>query len=172
MVRKAAAIVTALIALTVAFVTGTVAPANANPASITYALATVQATPTFRCNDVACGELIQWAYDQIGVPICDPTDASPCDGTFSWTFSISRLSATDPCRMKSGTGVLNVTWADSSTTIASFTFKSRDSKSLSMTGSVTGGSNTSLTGDALKGNVSYTLDLCKAGLVRATITLT
>ena len=146
-----------------------VAPASARTASITYSFTDVQATPTFGCTEFDCSSLTQWSYDNAGVPICSPPGASPCDGTFSWSFVVARASTTNPCRMKSGTGVLNVTWADFTTTVGSLAFKSRDSKSLSMSGIITGGSNTSLVGEAVKGTVSYTEDLCKAGLVRAMI---
>jgi hypothetical protein len=66
--------------------------------------------------------------------------------------------------MKTSTGNLNVTWSDSSTTIGIFAFKARDSKMLSMTGQVTGGTNLRFpTGSALSALVAYPSDPCVGG---------
>jgi hypothetical protein len=99
-----------------------------------------------------------------------PTD--PCNGAFTLSLVVTQLHPTDPCHMKAGTGNLNVTWSDSSTTIGTFAFKARDSKTLSMTGQVTSGTNTRfLTGSALSALVAYPVDPCVGGPTVGTVTL-
>jgi hypothetical protein len=66
--------------------------------------------------------------------------------------------------MKVGTGNLNVAWSESSMTIGTFAFKARDSKTLSMTGQVTGGTNTRfLTGSGSSALVATPRDPCAGG---------
>ena len=74
--------------------------------------------------------------------------------------------------MKAGTGNLNVTWSDSSTTIGTFAFKARDSKTLSVTGQVTGGTNTRfVTGSGLSALVAIPNDPCAGGPTVGTLML-
>jgi hypothetical protein len=139
--------------------------------SITYQLPSLAATPV--CNsDLGCvGGVIGYTFAGAGSGTnCTPTD--PCDGAFTLSLVITKMIPNDPCHMKAGTGNLNVTWSDSSNTIGTFAFKARDAKTLSMTGQVTGGTNTRfLTGDALGALVAYPTDPCAGGPTVGTVTL-
>ena len=65
-----------------------------------------------------------------------------------------RFLPPNPVKPKSGIGTLTVVWADSSTTLASYSFKARDSKAYSLTGKVTGGTSSRFaTGTAIDGLV-------------------
>src|ERR1700746_641574 len=123
--------------------------------SILYQLPSVAATPI--CNtDLGCpGGVTGYTFAGPGSGTnCSPGD--PCDGIFTLSLVVTKTQPSDPCHMKTGTGNLNVTWSDSSTTIGTFAFKARDSKTLSMTGQVTSGTNTRfLTGSAVSALVPY-----------------
>ena len=85
---------------------------------------------------------------------------------------MTRTIPSDPCHMKTGTGNLNVTWSDNSTTIGTFAFKARDSKALSMTGQVTGGTSMRFpTGSAVSALVATPSDPCVGGPSVGTVTL-
>jgi hypothetical protein len=82
------------------------------------------------------------------------------------------MHPTDPCKMKTGTGTLNVIWSDSTTTVGTFSFKARDSKSLSMTGQITGGTNPRfVTGNSVSSLVALPTDPCLGGATLGTVTL-
>ena len=49
----------------------------------------------------------------------------------------TRFAPTDPCRIKEGTGTLDVTWGDGTTSTGTYAFKARDSKTFSLNGSIT-----------------------------------
>jgi hypothetical protein len=145
--------------------------AGAVSSSILYQLPSVAATPI--CNtDLGCPSGVT-GYTFAGAGSgtnCSSQD--PCDGAFTLSFVVTRIAPTDPCHMKTGTGNLNVTWSDSSTTIGTFAFKARDSKTLSMAGQVTGGTNTRfLTGSGLSALVAYPVDPCASGPTVGTVTL-
>lgn len=139
--------------------------------SILYQLPSMAATPV--CNsDIGCiGGVVGYTFAGAGSGInCLPTD--PCDGAFTLSFFVGKISPGDPCHMKTGTGNLNVIWSDSSTTIGTFAFKARDSKTLSMIGQVTGGTNPRfLNGSALSALVAMPVDSCNGGPTVGTVTL-
>jgi hypothetical protein len=140
--------------------------------AITYQLPSVAATPVYFCGDLGCtNQLIGYTFGGSGSGTnCYPND--PCDGAFTLSFFVTKLMPTDPCRMKTGSGSLNVTWSDTTTTFGSFAFKARDSKTLSLTGQVTGGTNTRfVTGSGLSGLVATPTDPCVGGATVATVTL-
>jgi hypothetical protein len=140
--------------------------------SILYQLPSVAATPICTAGDSGClGAVVGYTFAGAGSGTnCLPQD--PCDGAFTLSLVVTRTAPTDPCHMKTGTGNLNVTWSDSSTTIGTFAFKARDSKTLSVTGQVTGGTNTRFaTGSALSGLVATPVDPCVGGPTVGTMTL-
>jgi hypothetical protein len=140
--------------------------------SILYQLPSVAATPVCNAGDIGCfGGVIGYTFAGAGSGTnCIPND--PCNGAFTLSLVVTRITPTDPCHMKVGTGNLNVTWSDSSTTIGTFAFKARDSKTLSMNGQVTGGTNTRfVTGSALSGLVAYATDPCVGGPTVGAVTL-
>jgi hypothetical protein len=117
------------------------ARAAAAPAGTYYAMPTVSAIPNvcaaLNC-DVASG-LIGYEYDGEGSCLaCAPADPFRA-GTFSFSLVAERYYPIDPLRVKSGSGTLEVIWADSTSTLVTYKFKARDSKALSLTGQVTGG---------------------------------
>ena len=133
--------------------------ATAAPAGTYYVLPTVSVLPTI-CNGIEC-DTFTARYDYSGAGTC--TGCFPNDpirvGDFSLTLVGQRSYPTDPIRIKSGTGTLTVVWADSTTTLATYTFKARDSKVYSVTGKVTGGSNSRFAaGTAIDGLVGYPTD--------------
>ena len=140
--------------------------------SILYQLPSIAATPIFFCGDQGCtNQLIGYTFAGAGSGTnCQPVD--PCDGAFTLSFVVTKTQPSDPCHMKTGTGNLNVTWSDSSTTIGTFAFKARDSKTLSMTGQVTGGTNLRFAaGSALSALVAMPVDPCNGGPTVGTVTL-
>jgi hypothetical protein len=150
----------------------TAVAALAVSSGIDYQLPSVVATPVYYCGDLGCtDQLIGYTYGGSGSGTnCHPTD--PCEGAFTLSFFVTKTLPQDPCRMKSGTGTLNVIWSDSTTTIGSFSFKARDSKTLSMSGQVTGGTNSRFgTGSAMSGLVATPSDPCVGGTTVGTVTL-
>lgn len=139
--------------------------------SILYQLPS--ATATSICNtDLGCsGGITGYTFASAGSGTnCSPGD--PCDGAFTLSLVVTRITPSDPCHMKAGTGNLNVIWSDSSTTAGSFDFKARDSKTVSMTGQVTGGTNLRFaTGSAVSALVAYPTDPCVGGMTVGTVTL-
>ena len=139
--------------------------------SILYQLPSATSTPI--CNtDLGCqGGVTGYTFAGTGSGTnCIPSD--PCDGAFTLSLVVTKVLPQDPCHMKTGTGNLNVIWSDSSSTVGSFTFKARDSKTLSMTGQVTGGTNLRFaTGSALSALVAQPSDPCNGGPTVGTITL-
>lgn len=139
--------------------------------AILYQLPSLASTPI--CNsDLGCqGGVTGYTYAGAGSGTnCLPQD--PCDGAFTLSFVATKLIPNDPCRMKAGSGNLNVTWSDTTTTIATFAFKARDSKTLSMTGQVTGGTNLRFpTGSALSALVAIPTDPCNGGPTVGTVTM-
>jgi hypothetical protein len=159
------------VAVLIALVLATAVAVWALSNSITYQLPSVAATPICT-SDISCaGGITGYTFAGAGSGTnCAPTD--PCDGAFTLSLVVTRTAPTDPCHMKTGTGNLNVTWADNSTTIGAFVFKARDSKTLSLTGQVTGGTNARfLAGSALSGLVAQPTDPCNGGPTVGTVTL-
>jgi hypothetical protein len=114
------------------------ARAAASPAGTYYAMPTVGAIPNV-CAALNCGVasgLIGYEYDGEGSCLaCAPADPFRA-GTFSFSLVAERYAPADPFRVKSGSGNLEVLWADSTSTLVTYKFKARDSKSLSLTGQV------------------------------------
>jgi len=135
--------------------------------SILYQLPSVAATPI--CNsDLGCaGGVTGYIFASVGTGT-NRSPGDPGDGL----FTLMKTLPADPCHMKAGTGNLNVTWSDGSTTLGTFAFKARDAKTLSIAGQVTGGTNTPfLTGSALSLLVAIPTDPCAGGPSVGTVTL-
>lgn len=140
--------------------------------SILYQLPSVAATPVCAAGDIGClGGIVGYTFASAGSSTnCQPTD--PCNGAFTLSLVVTKTTPGDPCHVKTGTGNLNVIWSDSSTTVGTFAFKARDSKTLSMTGRVTGGANTRfVTGNSVSVLVAYPTDPCNGGPTGGTVTL-
>ena len=140
--------------------------------SILYQLPSVASTPVCNAGDIGClGGVIGYTFAGAGSGTnCYPND--PCNGACTLSLVVTRTYPGDPCHMKAGTGNLNVTWSDSSTTIGTFAFKARDSKTLSVTGQVTGGTNTRfVTGSGLSALVAIPNDPCAGGPTVGTLML-
>jgi hypothetical protein len=155
MVRLAVIVVVLLTAL----IPGLTVPVAAAPAGTTYALPTVSETPTI-CSGVEC-DTFTAKYDYNGdgnCSACQPSDPYRV-GNFSLTLVGSRFQPSDPYKAKSGTGTLTVIWADSTTTLANYNFKAKDSKTYTLIGKVTGGTSTRFaTGTAVGGQVGLPTD--------------
>lgn len=132
--------------LTLLLGVGAAQPAAAAPVGTFYTLPTMSYTP-FLCTE-GCeigGSLIGLSYAGDGECAgCLPPSPIRA-GAFSFDLSVDRFWPTDPVRPKSGVGALAVIWSDGSTTSATYAFKARDSKALSLTGKVTGGTNSLFT---------------------------
>jgi hypothetical protein len=141
--------------------------------STTYDVTTATATPPLLCTD--CGPLATYAITYAGDGTCSagcaefPVD--PMDVTL--TFSVGRFFPPSPCKMKSGTGTLNVSWPNDPSLPAAegtFTFKARDSHFVDFSGSVITSSLSVLpTGDTLGGYVTYPPSPCTGGAAQAKI---
>ncbi len=117
------------------------ASTTAAPAGTYYVMPTVSVIPTI-CTGIEC-DTFTARYDYLGdgdCVSCQP-GSPPIRGSFSLTLFGERFLPPNPVRPKSGTGTLSVLWADSTTTTATYSFKARDSKVYSLTGKVTGGTN-------------------------------
>jgi hypothetical protein len=116
-------------------------------------LPTVSVIPTI-CNGVEC-DTFSSRYDYSGDGDCvGCVPPNPIRGSFSLSLFGDRFVPPNPIRPKSGTGTLSVVWADSTTTQATYTFKARDSQTYALTGTVTGGTNTTFaTGTSFGGLV-------------------
>ncbi|MDP9227096.1 MAG: hypothetical protein M3P18_25270 [Actinomycetota bacterium] len=148
-------------------------PAGAATTTVTYAIAQAAATPVCQCNDTSCGTtVIGYTVTGPGTGQFPPTPTYPSSGDFTLTFSVARVFPSDHCRMKSGTGTLDVAWNDSTTTTGTFSFKARDSKTLSLSGDITGGTSPVYPPNPWRGFVAYPPSPCLGGTVPASITLT
>lgn len=126
---------------------------TAAPAGTYYVMPTVSVVPTL-CSGVEC-DTFSARYDYVGDGDCvGCVPPNPIRGSFSLTLFGDRFVPPNPIRIKSGTGTLTVTWLDTTTTVATYSFKARDSKTYALTGQVTGGTNTQFTaGTAVSGLV-------------------
>jgi hypothetical protein len=150
---------------------GGILPASAST-TVTYAITQAAATPVYQCNDTSCGTTVTgYTVNGPGTVQSPPAPTYPSAGDFTLTFSADRVSPSDSCRMKSGTGTLDVVWNDSTTSTGTFSFKARDSKTLSLTGKITGGTSPVYLPNPLRGFVAFPLSPCLGGAVPASITL-
>ncbi|HET7055420.1 MAG TPA: hypothetical protein VFI12_03105 [Thermomicrobiales bacterium] len=163
-------LIIALILLGSVLALGPAQSATAAPAVTYYVMPTVSVTPTL-CSGVECDTFgIRYDYSGEGsCTSCYPTDLLRA-GLFSLTFTPNRFFPNDPIRARSGIGTLSVVWADSTTTTAAYSFKARDSKAYSLTGKVTGGTNSRFTaGTAVDGLVGLPPNPVEPGTTAAAI---
>jgi hypothetical protein len=140
--------------------------------AILYQVPSVTATPVCNAGDIGClSGVIGYTFAGAGSGTnCAPID--PRDGSFTLRPVVSRTTPPDACHMKTGTGNLNVIWSDNLTTVGAFAFKARDSKTLFMTGQVTGGTNLRfVTGSSVSALVAYSTDPWIGGPTVGTVTL-
>jgi hypothetical protein len=154
-------LIVALILLGSVLAIGPAQSTAAAPAGVYYVMSTVSVIPSI-CDPLNCDTLpagtVSYDYSGDGGCVgCLPPN--PVQGSFSLTLVGERYLPPNPVRPKSGTGTLSVLWSDSTTTIATYTFKARDSKAYSLNGKVTGGTSSRFaTGTAIDGLVGYPID--------------
>ena len=99
--------------------------------------------------------------------------AGPLDATLA--FSVVSTFPPSPCRMKTGTGTLDLSWPGDHglpTAHGTFTFKARDSRVVEFSGSITSSTLAVLpAGDALLGFVTHPPSPCTGGTAQTGITL-
>jgi uncharacterized low-complexity protein len=147
--------------------------AGATATSTTYDVTTATATPPLLCTD--CGPVASYTITYTGDGTCSASCAGfpvdPMDVTL--TFSVGRFFPPSPCKMKSGTGTLNVSWPNDPSLPAAegtFTFKARDSHFADFSGSVITSSLSVLpAGETLGGSVTYPPSPCTGGTAQAEI---
>jgi hypothetical protein len=134
-------LIVALILLGSVLAIGPAQSTTAAPPGTYYVMPTASVVPSIcdplNCDSFPAGTVL---YDYTGDGDCiGCLPPNPVRGSFSLTLVGDRFLPPNPVRPKSGTGTLTVVWADSTTTLASYSFKARDSKAYSLTGKVTGG---------------------------------
>jgi hypothetical protein len=135
--------------------------------STTYDVAAATATAPLLCTD--CGPLADYAITYTGAGTCSAScvgfPVDPMDVTL--TFSVGRFFPPSPCKMKSGTGTLNVSWPNDPSLPAAagaFTFKAHGSHFVDFSGSVITSSLSVLpAGETLGGYVTYPPSPCTGG---------
>jgi hypothetical protein len=171
-IRPLATLVTALALFTLALALSPAGATRAATTTVTYTLATATATPVTAACDIPPCPVISYTFSGPGTT----TSATvPASGNFTWTFSPSKHSNSNACAFTQGTGTLDVTWADATTTEVTFSFKARDSHTWALDGQVTAGSNTfypPAPATPASGAVSIPTDPCKGGTVPVTISFT
>jgi len=172
--RSPAMFVTALASFTLALALA-LSPAGAARAAtttVTYTLATATATPVTAACDIPPCPVI--AYTLSG-PGTTTSATVPASGNFTWIFTPSKSSNSNSCTFTQGTGTLDVTWADLTTTEVTFSFKARDSHTWAIKGQVTAGTNTFYPPSPItpaSGVAGQPGDPCTGGPVAATISFT
>ena len=89
-------------------------PAEAATAT-TYDIAAATATPQFLCTEFGCGALTGYTYTGAGACSAGCVRFPPGLLDVTVNFSVARTFPPSPCRMKSGTGTLAVSWPDDPT---------------------------------------------------------
>ena len=167
--RPLAMLVTALALFTLALALSPAGAARAATTTVAYTLATATATPVTAACDIPPCPVISYAFAGPGTT----TSATvPASGNFTWTFTPSKTSNSNSCAFTQGTGTLDVTWADLTTTEVTFSFKARDSHSWALKGQVTAGTNTFYPPTPASGTVSIPTAPCTGGPAAATISFT
>ena len=170
--RPLAMFVTALALFTLALALSPAGAARAATTTVTYTLATATATPVTAACDIPPCPVISYAFAGPGTT----TSATvPASGNFTWTFTPSKSSNSNSCAFTQGTGTLDVTWADLTTTEVTFSFKARDSHTWALKGQVSAGTNTFYPPGAAtpaSGVAGTPTDPCTGGPVAATISFT
>ena len=170
--RSPAMFVTALASFTLALALSPAGAARAATTTVSYTLATATATPVTAACDIPPCPVISYAFAGPGTT----TSATvPASGNFTWIFTPSKSSNSNSCTFTQGTGTLDVTWADLTTTEVTFSFKARDSHSWALKGQVTAGSNTFFPPSPItpaSGVAGQPGDPCTGGPVAATISFT
>ena len=115
------------------------APAGA-AVDIILKIQDIQGESVHDCNDTFCSPFVS-EYVYRGVASCTQNCVGMPVGqaVTTLTFSISRL-AKDGCTAKAGTGTLDVQWPDDPSTPSTqgtFSFKAKDSRTLTFSGGVT-----------------------------------
>jgi len=170
--RPLAMFVTALALFTLALALSPAGAARAATTTVTYTLATATATPVTAACDIPPCPVI--AYTLSG-PGTTTSATVPASGNFTWIFTPSKSSNSNSCTFTQGTGTLDVTWADLTTTEVTFSFKARDSHTWAIKGQVTAGTNTFYPPSPItpaSGVAGQPGDPCTGGPVAATISFT
>lgn len=146
----AGAIAPVLTLLLLAGITTSAAPST----RVTYTLESVQYDALICPSGTTCDFTSRLSYAGEGSCAgCQPGDPYRV-GAFSFNLGVERFFPNDPIRPKSGSGTLTILWTDGSTTVTSFSYKVRDSKSYALTGRVTESGNPQLsTGTVFSGLV-------------------
>ena len=111
--------------------------AGASSSAVNYSLPSVTATPSSPCDVQPC-QVFFYTYTGSG---STTTTGGPASGTFTLGFTPTKYKTGSSCAFATGTGTLSVTWADSTTTNATFAFKAHDAHSWDIKGQVTSGTN-------------------------------
>jgi hypothetical protein len=145
-------------------------PAEAATAT-TYDIAAATATPQFLCTEFGCGALTGYTYTGAGACSAGCVRFPPGLLDVTVNFSVARTFPPSPCRMKSGTGTLAVSWPDDPTLPAAqgtFTFNAHDSHAVVFAGSITSSSlSVVLPGEAIGGLVTFPPSPCTGGTAQA-----
>jgi hypothetical protein len=139
----------------------------------TYEIASATATPRFFCTESGCTALTGYTYTGEGACSVGCVGFPPGPLEVTLNFSVARTFPPSPCRMKSGTGTLEVSWPDDPTLPAAqgtFTFNAHDSHAVVLAGSITSSTLSVLApGAAIGGLVTFPPSPCTGGIAQAEI---
>jgi hypothetical protein len=147
------------------------AAAAPSTTKVTYALPAVTAAPNAPCDFPPC-QVFTYTFTGAGTAFPPAPVDAPTSGAFSWSFAPTKYKPGSVCAFAAGTGTVSIIWQDNSITDATFAFKSRDSHTWSLTGHVTGGTNTFYPPAPVipvSGVVGFPPNPCDGGAVSATI---
>jgi hypothetical protein len=151
------------------------APAGA-AADIILKFDDIQGESVHDCTDVFCTPTVsEYIYTGAGSCMQNCVGLPVGQAVTTLTFSISRL-AKDGCTAKAGTGTLDVQWPDdlaAPSTQGTFTFKAKDSKTLTLSGQVTTSTVAVLYPPVpIRGKVGFPPSPCVGGATSATLAFT
>lgn len=150
-------------------------PATAATSGTTYSIDSATATPIFACNDVSCStDVIGYAYQGDGTCVANCVGWPIGPMSTSIGLNVAKVHPPSPCTVQSGTGVIQATFASDPSVPAlegTFTFKAKDSKIVSFSGTITSSTVGVLpAGSLVTGFVTHPPSPCTGGIVAVGVT--
>jgi hypothetical protein len=164
-----------VVSLTLVILGPLASPAQGAAADIYLKIPSINGEPQYDCNDQGCGiDVKSYSFgSQDGTCVLNCTGWPTDPTSVSLFFSVTRVQKTDRCKMKTGTGTLDLQWPnDPATPVAqgTFVFKSRDSKTVVFSGQITSSTAAALSpSDPLLGSITFPPNPCTGGTAAASI---
>jgi hypothetical protein len=164
--RKSGLMLAAGSAVAGVLLAGTGVAGASTSSQVTYTLATPVSIAQCVTDIPPCAQTQGYDYQGAGENLAPtPPLIFPVGGAFHLVLTATKFAPTDPCRMTQGTGTLDVTWGDGTTSTGTYAFKAHDSKTFALKGTITGGTNNAFLNAALGGLAAMPTDPCVGGPV-------